>query len=211
MNDTLTPQPFGYRSGLEMQTSWGQNKRIGSSWKRDQSPVLVFHGLVSSSSSGRSFMGSLTPIRSFRGGTSGLLDGFVRNALRSSCLDFDLDVGDSFAMFDELTFNLEDNFVDGGFHFEPYAKKLLTGATDPYLQHCLETVVLLALIGANSTIVVVGLLHDLLDDVFLTYDYIVGMFGVDVADLVEGLLTEIYTSDLVLDVMGKCNLAAGTF
>ena len=46
---------------------------------------------------------------------------------------------------------------------------------------------LLALIGANSTIVVVGLLHDLLDDVFLTYDYIVGMFGVDVADLVEGV------------------------
>ena len=90
--------------------------------------MLVFHGLVSSSSSGRSFMGSLTPIRSFRGGTSGLFDGFVRNALRSSCLDFDLDVGDSFAMFDELTFNLEDNFVDGGFHFEPYAKKLLTGA-----------------------------------------------------------------------------------
>ena len=53
---------------------------------------------------------------------------FVRNALRSSCLDFDLDVGDSFAMFDELTFNLEDNFVEGGFHFEPYAKKLLIGA-----------------------------------------------------------------------------------
>ena len=37
-------------------------------------------------------------------------------------------IGDSFAMFDELTFNLEDNFVEGGFHFEPYAKKLLIGA-----------------------------------------------------------------------------------
>lgn len=58
---------------------------------------------------------------------------------------------------------------------------------DPYLQHCLETAVLLALIGANSTVVAAGLLHDTLDDSFLTYDYIFGMFGAGVADLVEGV------------------------
>jgi len=58
---------------------------------------------------------------------------------------------------------------------------------DPYLQHCLETAVLLALIGANSTVVAAGLLHDSLDDAFLTYDYIVGVFGTGVADLVEGV------------------------
>jgi len=34
---------------------------------------------------------------------------------------------------------------------------------DPYLQHCLETVVLLALIGSNSTVVAAGFLHDTLD------------------------------------------------
>ncbi|XP_058784689.1 probable GTP diphosphokinase RSH2, chloroplastic [Vicia villosa] len=104
-----------------------------------------------------------------------------------------------------------------GFEFEPYAKKLLMSAQlrhkifceefvikafceaekahrgqmrasgDPYLQHCLETAVLLALIGVNSTVVAAGLLHDTLDDAFLTYDYIFGMFGAGVADLVEGV------------------------
>ena len=58
---------------------------------------------------------------------------------------------------------------------------------DPYLQHCLETAVLLALIGAYLIVVVLGLLHDTLDDAFLTYDYIFGMFGAGVADLVEGV------------------------
>ncbi|KAK7389669.1 hypothetical protein VNO78_24906 [Psophocarpus tetragonolobus] len=201
---------------LSSSFSYSPSKFGVSSWKRDQSPVSVFHGPVSCSSSGRSCTGS-TPVRSFRGGTSGLLYGFVRNALGSSCLEYDLDAGDSSALIDELTFNLEDNFVEGGFQFEPYAKKLLLGAQlrhkifcekfvikafceaekahrgqmrasgDPYLQHCLETAVLLALIGANSTVVAAGLLHDTLDDAFLSYDYIFGMFGAGVADLVEGV------------------------
>ena len=58
---------------------------------------------------------------------------------------------------------------------------------DPYLQHCVETAVLLALIGANSTVVAAGLLHDTVDDSSLTYDYILGTFGVGVADLVGGV------------------------
>ncbi|QCE03184.1 hypothetical protein DEO72_LG8g1206 [Vigna unguiculata] len=40
---------------------------------------------------------------------------------------------------------------------------LMRASGDPYLQHCLETVVLLALIGSNSTVVAAGLLHDTLD------------------------------------------------
>lgn len=58
---------------------------------------------------------------------------------------------------------------------------------DPYLQHCVETAVLLALIGANSTVVAAGLLHDTLDDSFITYDYIHETFGPGVADLVGGV------------------------
>ena len=46
---------------------------------------------------------------------------------------------------------------------------------------------LLALIGANSTVVAAGLLHDTLDDSFMSYDYIFGTFGAGVADLVEGV------------------------
>lgn len=58
---------------------------------------------------------------------------------------------------------------------------------DPYLQHCVETAVLLATIGANSTVVAAGLLHDTLDDTFITYDYIFRTLGAGVADLVEGV------------------------
>ena len=57
----------------------------------------------------------------------------------------------------------------------------------PYLQHCVETAVLLATIGVNSTVVAAGLLHDTIDDSFVTYDYIVSMFGTGVADLVQGV------------------------
>ena len=58
---------------------------------------------------------------------------------------------------------------------------------DPYLQHCVETALLLAEIGANSTVVVSGLLHDTLDDSFMGYDDIFRTFGAGVADLVEGV------------------------
>lgn len=58
---------------------------------------------------------------------------------------------------------------------------------DPYLQHCVETAVLLASIGANATVVAAGLLHDTLDDSFISYDYILQTFGAGVADLVEGV------------------------
>lgn len=57
----------------------------------------------------------------------------------------------------------------------------------PYLQHCVETAVLLAMTGANSTVVAAGLLHDTLDDTFMSYDYILRTFGAGVADLVEGV------------------------
>lgn len=46
---------------------------------------------------------------------------------------------------------------------------------------------MLALVGANSTVVAAGLLHDTIDDSFVTHDYILGTFGAEVADLVEGV------------------------
>uniref|UniRef100_A0A6N2KJ15 GTP diphosphokinase n=1 Tax=Salix viminalis TaxID=40686 RepID=A0A6N2KJ15_SALVM len=127
----------------------------------------------------------------------------------------DIVVGSSSVAEDELTFSMEDSTVDA--NYEPYAKELLLGAQlrhkifcddfvikafheaekahrgqmrasgDPYLQHCVETAVLLAIIGANSTVVAAGLLHDALDDSFLSYDHIFKTFGAGVADLVEGV------------------------
>lgn len=57
----------------------------------------------------------------------------------------------------------------------------------PYLQHCVDTAVLLANIGATSTVVAAGLLHDAVDDSYLTYGNISRSFGAGVADLVEGV------------------------
>ncbi|KAE9584751.1 putative GTP diphosphokinase [Lupinus albus] len=238
--------PAGDELGSELKEfsssfSYSPSKFIGPpSWKKDHhhhSPVSVFHGPVSCSnstvgSSSRSCTSSSIP------GTSGFFDGFVRNAL-GSCLDYDSpsfkvdhDGGGGGGDLDELTFNLEDTFVEGG--FEPYAKKLLLGAQlrhkifyeefvikafceaekahrgqmrasgDPYLQHCLETAVLLALIGANSTVVAAGLLHDTLDDSFLTYDYIFATFGAGVADLVEGVSKLSHLSKLARENNTAC-------
>lgn len=203
---------------------------LSSSLKRDhQSPVSVFQGPVScsTSSSGIGSYSRSPPKRiagdvcSIRSGTGGLFNGFVRHAL-GSCVDHDpvafqvLDVDSrSSGLLDELTFNMEGGFLES--NSEPYAKTLLLGAQarhkifyddfvvkafyeaekahrgqvratgDPYLQHCVETAVLLATIGANSTVVAAGLLHDTLDDTFMTYDYIFRTLGAGVADLVEGV------------------------
>ncbi|XP_058108606.1 probable GTP diphosphokinase RSH2, chloroplastic isoform X1 [Magnolia sinica] len=121
----------------------------------------------------------------------------------------------SVGIVEEFSFGMEDSFEEMG--CESYAKELLLGAQsrhkifheelvvkafyeaekahrgqmrasgDPYLQHCVETAVLLAMIGANATVVAAGLLHDTLDDSFMSYDYIFRTFGAGVADLVEGV------------------------
>ncbi|MQM17133.1 hypothetical protein Taro_050101 [Colocasia esculenta] len=152
-----------------------------------------------------------------RVGRDRLFKSFVRNALGScldyDSPSFPMPGGAALDV-EEFSFNMEESFDES---CEPYAKELLAGAQsrhkifheefvvkafyeaekahrgqmrasgDPYLQHCVETAVLLASIGANSTVVAAGLLHDTLDDSFMTYDYIFRTFGAKVADLVEGV------------------------
>ncbi|KAK6911854.1 hypothetical protein RJ641_023947 [Dillenia turbinata] len=209
--------------GDELASSYcySPHTQLGSSLKRDSSPVSVFSAPVSCNSS----VGVCS--RSEKDGHLGLrsklFNGFVSGALGGSCLDYDspsfeLDLdhrGGSNLDVDELTFNMEESF--GELNSEPYAKDLLLAAQmrheifredfvvrafyeaekahrgqmrasgDPYLQHCVETAVLLANIGANSTVVAAGLLHDTLDDSHMSYDYIFRTLGAGVADLVEGV------------------------
>ncbi|KAL1814328.1 hypothetical protein DCAR_0518465 [Daucus carota subsp. sativus] len=198
--------------------SYSPNLSLNSFAKRDSSPVSVFQGPNSLSSSpvmrigrdGGDFIGS-----GRIGSGNGLFSGFIGRAV-ASCVDYDSPrfemndyAGDE---VDELTFSMEDGFVDSS-----YAKDMLVNAQlkhkifyddvvikafyeaekahrgqmrasgDPYLQHCVETAILLAMIGANSTVVAAGLLHDTLDDSFMTKDCILGTFGAGVADLVEGV------------------------
>ncbi|XAR49886.1 GTP diphosphokinase [Bertholletia excelsa] len=127
------------------------------------------------------------------------------------------DLDSSSVMVDELPFNMEVGFVESSsglcardllldaqlrhrifyedliieafYEAEKAHRGQMRASGDPYLQHCVETAVLLANIGANSTVVAAGLLHDTLDDSSVSYDHIFRTFGAGVADLVQGVST----------------------
>ncbi|KAK1288292.1 hypothetical protein QJS10_CPB19g01900 [Acorus calamus] len=218
----------------ELSSSFGYSPFKGTR-DHQMSPVSVFQGPSTVGSSSRS-----PSLHRYSGSSSSsppLLNRFVRNGV-GSCLDYDsLSLplpghGDGALDADELTFIMEDSFVE-----PPYVKELLLNAQlrhkifydefvvkafyeaekahrgqmrasgDPYLQHCVETAVLLAMIGANTTVVAAGLLHDTMDDSDMNYDYMFSTFGVDVADLVEGVSKLSQLSKLARDNNIACKTA----
>src|SRR6195256_1258794 len=58
---------------------------------------------------------------------------------------------------------------------------------EPYLVHPLNVAYILADMRLDETSIAVGLLHDVLEDTLTTKDKLEAMFGVDVADLVDGV------------------------
>src|SRR5215470_16413618 len=58
---------------------------------------------------------------------------------------------------------------------------------DPYLVHPLNVAAILAEMKADDVAIVVGLLHDVLEDTLTTKESIAQQFGPEVADLVDGL------------------------
>jgi len=58
---------------------------------------------------------------------------------------------------------------------------------EPYLVHPLNVAAILADLKADDVSIVVGLLHDVLEDTLTTREAIAGQFGVEVAELVDGL------------------------
>src|SRR6476659_10730662 len=58
---------------------------------------------------------------------------------------------------------------------------------EPYLIHPLNVAAILADLKADDVSIVVGLLHDVLEDTLTTKDAISQQFGTEVADLVDGL------------------------
>ncbi|XP_020199889.1 probable GTP diphosphokinase RSH3, chloroplastic [Aegilops tauschii subsp. strangulata] len=189
------------------------------------SPVSVFQGPSSSPASRSPSSASWLTGRE----RDRLFSGFVRNALGSCidyvpATSPRPEVGGG-----ELAFELDENLAGASPACEPYAQELLAGAQarhrifheelvvkaffeaekahhgqtrasgDPFLQHCVETAVLLAKIGASATVVSAGLLHDTIDDSFVDYDHIFHMFGAGVADLVEGVSKLSHLSKLARD------------
>lgn len=134
----------------ELSSSFGYS--FGSCMKRDQSPVSVFQGPVSCSSSGigssRSPPMRFTPARdnSIRSGNDRL---FSRHAL-GSCLDYD---SPSFqthrvplelrspGLVEELTFKMDDHFKESNYESVPYARDLLLGAQTRHKIFCDELVI----------------------------------------------------------------------
>jgi GTP pyrophosphokinase len=58
---------------------------------------------------------------------------------------------------------------------------------EPYLVHPLNVAAILAEMKADDVSIVVGLLHDVLEDTLTTKELIAQQFGIEVADLVDGL------------------------
>ncbi|KAM7253443.1 hypothetical protein ACFE04_021597 [Oxalis oulophora] len=197
------------------------------------SPVSCSSTSTTSASSIRSGSSPMRDVCSFTGScsTSGFFNGFATTNALGSYVDCDSsDAALIFNMEDQDSVFCG----GGGYDVELYAKDLLLGAQsrhkmfcddfvikafyeaekahrgqvrasgDPYLQHCVDTGVLLASIGANSTVVAAGLLHDTLDDSFLCYDHIANTFGAGVADLVEGVSKLSQLSKLARDSNIAC-------
>ncbi|XP_074302143.1 putative GTP diphosphokinase RSH2, chloroplastic [Silene latifolia] len=171
----------GGGGGVDDGGSLGSSFRYGgcSPLKRDylqSSPVSVLTGPVSGSVS-----------RSFDDGGIGL--GFRVDEVEFNLGDDHGDVVEELLSGAQIRNKIFcDDFVVKAFYQAELAHRgQLRASGHLYLQHCVETAMLLASIGANSTVVAAGLLHDSIDDSFLTYDYILAMFGQAVADLVQGV------------------------
>lgn len=98
---------------------YSSSKFGASSFKTNQSPVSVFQGpvLCSSSSppmrSAREKGGDGNFQGSFRSGTNGLFNGFIRGAL-DSCIDYNSTSFEAQSIVDELPFTMEDSFTEEG-------------------------------------------------------------------------------------------------
>ncbi|KAI5065915.1 hypothetical protein GOP47_0018539 [Adiantum capillus-veneris] len=81
-----------------------------------------------------------------------------------------------------------DPFVIKAFHEAEKAHCMQCRATgDLYLEHCVETAMNLAALGASKEVVAAGLLHDVVDDSAADFVELQEDFGKQVADLVEGV------------------------
>lgn len=66
-----------------------------------------------------------------------------------------------------------------------HAGQLRKGTTVPYILHPLETMQILRTMGADTNLLMAGVLHDTIEDTEATFNDIVEQFGTDVAELVS--------------------------
>lgn len=84
--------------------------------------------------------------------------------------------------------NVDINFVNKAYEFALNAHKdQKRESGEPYIVHPLEVACILAELGLDTSTIVAGLLHDVIEDTDYTYEDICKIFSVEVADLVEGV------------------------
>ncbi|MFX0085387.1 MAG: HD domain-containing protein [Candidatus Hodarchaeota archaeon] len=71
------------------------------------------------------------------------------------------------------------------FAFLKHQGSLRKGSSTPYIVHPIEVAIVLMKAGVSETMVIAGLLHDLMEDENVQYEELMDLFGIEVADLVK--------------------------
>lgn len=89
---------------------------------------------------------------------------------------------------DENCTNVDKNMVEKAYFFADKAhKKQKRESGDPYITHPVEVACILADMGMDTSTIVAGLLHDVVEDTDFTHEDITSEFSGEVANLVEGV------------------------
>lgn len=84
--------------------------------------------------------------------------------------------------------NVDIDFVNKAYQFSMEAhKNQKRESGEPYIIHPLEVACILAELGLDTSTIVAGLLHDVIEDTDHTYEEVCEVFSVEIADLVEGV------------------------
>ena len=84
--------------------------------------------------------------------------------------------------------NVDINLVNKAYELAMNAhkdQKRVSG--EPYIIHPVEVACILAELGLDTSTIVAGLLHDVIEDTEYTYEQICDLFSVEIANLVEGV------------------------
>ena len=84
--------------------------------------------------------------------------------------------------------NVDLNVVNKAFNFAFEAhKEQKRESGEPYIIHPVDVAIILAELGMDTSTIVAGLLHDVIEDTDYTYDDIKTIFSEEVANLVSGV------------------------